>query len=47
MKNIALVGPAGFIAARHLRAIKDTKPPVAYGGHHLFAAMGLAKHYLT
>lgn len=32
MKNFALIGAAGFIAPRHLKAIKDT-------GNHLVAAM--------
>ena len=37
MQNFALFGAAGFIAARHLKAIKDTKPPVSVTGdyHHL------------
>jgi hypothetical protein len=44
MQNIAPVGAAGFIAARHLKAIKDTKPPVGVtGGYHPFADRGLAK----
>ena len=32
MKNFALIGTAGFIAPRHLQAIRAT-------GHRLFAAM--------
>ena len=31
MKNFALIGVAGYIAPRHLRAIRDT-------GNHLIAA---------
>jgi len=34
MKNFALIGAAGYIAPRHLRAIKDT-------GHNLVAAMDI------
>jgi hypothetical protein len=35
MQNFALFGASDFIATRHLKAIKDTKPPVGVtGGYH-------------
>lgn len=45
MQNIAQVGAAGLVSARHLKAIKDIKPPVGFtGGYHPFAARSLAQH---